>query len=365
MAKKRLPFSMVVDATITKNTNFPAKKSFQTLLILTISDDTTQREKVWEFSSYAEAVEANATAEVKDILEVVFGQEVVPSFVKVAYVDVAELPVNELNRISAIDSNFVFLAVADSVISSDIQKGKDIAAWGGANNKIVGLVDMSVNALDVDASSLTAAIKDMNYGRAFAVYASNDDEKNSMFGLMSYLATRNFDNRGSFYTAKFKTFNAVQATELTTAEYKGLTGFVSGQGVDETVGNLGNVFTYIGDRTIFAEGVTASGELISVEHAMLWLKYTIEYEIMNIFTNNPVVPYSDAGIGQLASAVQLALDLAEEAGILVEGEYSVSAAKALDVPESKRANHISPPIQWSGRLTGAIHYGAIDGQVNY
>lgn len=365
MSINMLPFSLVVDATITKNTNFPAKKSFQTLLILALSIEAEQRAKVWEFSSYKEAVEANATEEVKKALGVVFSQDVVPSAVKVAYVDATATLTDELNRVSAIDSNFVFVGVLDEVISSDIAKGKEVASWCGANNKIVAFVDMNVTALDVNADSLTKAIKDKNYNRAFCVYASSDDEKYSMFGVMAYMATRNFDNKDSFYTTKFKKFNGVQATQLTTAEYKGLTGFVPGQGADKTVGNLGNVFTYVGDRAIFAEGLTASGELISVEHAMLWLKYTIEYEIMNVFTNNDVVPYTNKGIGMLVSAVKLALDLAKEAGILVEDEYSVSAADALAMPESRRANHISPPIKWSGRLSGAIHYASVDGEVRY
>jgi len=365
MSYNYLPFSMVVDVATTKNTNFPAKKSFQTLLILSLSDDATKRAKVWEFASYKEVVEAEATEEIKEALAVVFSQDVVPASVKVAYIDATATLEEELNRISSIDSNFVFLAICDDVVLSDIEKGKAIASWGGANNKIVGMTDMNVNALDVNADSLTKTIKDMNYNRAFTVYASNNDEKYSMFGVMAYMATRNFDNKDSFYTTKFKKFNGVQATQLTTSEYKGLTGFVPGQGADKTVGNLGNVFTYVGDRAIFAEGLTASGELMSVEHAMLWLEYTIAYEVMNVFANNDVVPYTNKGIGMIVSAVKLSLDLAKEAGILVEGEYSVSAADALSVPESRRANHIAPPVQWSGRLSGAIHYASVDGKVNY
>lgn len=360
-----LPFSMVVDANITKNTNFPAKKSFQTLLILAVSANATQREKVFEFSSYKEATDAEATEEITNALSVVFSQAVIPSSVKVAYVDGTADLTAELNRISKIDSNFVFLAVLDEVISSDVAKGKEIAKWGGANRKIVGFVEMNENSLTVLEDSLTKQIGAMSYNRAFSVYADSDDTKYSLLGLMAYLATRDFDKKDSFYTAKFKSFNGVKAVSLTTAQYKGLTGFVTGKGVDKTVGNLGNVFTYIGDRAIFAEGVTASGELISVEHAMLWLEYTIKYEVMNIFTNNDVVPYTNKGIGMIVSAVKLSLDLAKEAGILVDGEYSVSAADALAVPESQRANHIAPPVKWSGRLSGAIHYSSVDGEVNY
>jgi hypothetical protein len=48
MSINYLPFSLVVDATISKFTNFSAKESFQTLLILSASENETQRSKVAE-----------------------------------------------------------------------------------------------------------------------------------------------------------------------------------------------------------------------------------------------------------------------------------------------------------------------------
>lgn len=360
-----LPFKMVVDATITKNTNFPGKKSFQTLLILATSLDETKRSKVMEYSSFLEAVNDGVTESVKDMLLVVFAQQVRPSFVKVAYVGIdVDIDV-ELSRISNIDNSFVFLAVADEVVLSDIEKGKKVAEWAGANNKIVSLIDSNVNALSANQTSLTRALKENNYSRAFAVYGKNDDEMLSMIGIMSFMATRNFDNPDTYYTAKFKNFTGVKAVSLTTTEYKGLTGFVPGQGLDKTVGNLGNVYAYVGDRAIFTEGNTASGELISTEHALLWLEYTIKYEIMNVFEKNDVVPYTNKGVAMIASALIKALDLAVKAGIIPKDEYKINTTDVLDVPESRRANHVAPPVTWSALLSGAIHYTAIDGEVSY
>jgi len=358
-----LPFDLVVDASISKFTNFSAKESFQTLLILSKSEVETQRVKVAEYSSYDEAVKDGATDSVKSILAVVFGQNERPRSVKVAYLDGSAEVKDELDRISHIDSGWVFLGVDDAVTDSDIALTDDIAAWAGASKKIVGFIDKNPNALDKNETSLTQNLRDKNYGRAFSLYAPTVDKANAIFGMFAYMASRNFDEPNSFYTAKFKNFSGVEATSLTSEQYKQLTGFVRNQGLDKSVGNLGNVYTYVGNKAILAEGNTASGELVSVEHGLLWLEFTIQYEIMNIFTNNPVVPYTNKGVGMILSALQLSLDLAVKAGLLAD--YEISTEDVLKVPESKRANKIAPPITWNGRLTGAIHYTGISGAVKY
>lgn len=103
----------------------------------------------------------------------------------------------------------------------------------------------------------------------------------------------------------------------------------------------------------------------------MWLEYTIKYEVMNVFANNDVVPYTNKGVGMLIGALELALKLAVTAGIIADdfsGEqkpYQINATDVLDVPESRRANHIAPPISWTARLAGAIHYTSIDGTLHY
>ena len=363
MSVNYLPFDLVVDANITKFTNFSAKESFQTLLILSASETMEQKEKVGEYSSYDEAVKDEATDSVKSILATVFAQEARPNSVKVAYID-ASLPVkDELDRISTIDSNWVFLGVDDLVSNSDITVATNIADWAGASKKIVGLIDKNPNALNKNETSLTQSLRDKNYSKAFALYAPSTRKANALFGMFAYMASRNFDEPNSFYTSKFRKFSGIEATSLSFDEYKQLTGFVRGQGLDKSIGNFGNVYTNIGNTSIIMEGNTGSGELISVEHGILWLEFTIQYEVMNIFTNNPVVPYTNKGVGMILSALQLSLDLAVKAGLLAS--YEITTADILSVPESKRANHIAPPISWSGRLSGAIHYTGINGAVKY
>ena len=365
MSVNYLPFSLVVDANIAKFTNFSAKKSFQTILVLAVSTEATKLEKVAGYSSYDDAVKDNATESVKAILAVIFGQENIPRAVKVAYVNKDNPIKDELDRITAIDAGWVFLGVADEVTESNIDISDEIAQWAVASKKIVGFIDTSVNALDKNASSLTQNISAKAYSRAFAVFGDTVEKANAMFSMLGYMATRNFDNEKSFYTAKFKSFSGVEPTSLSYAQYKQLTGFVEGQGLDKSVGNLGNVYTYLGDSAIFAEGNTGSGELLSVEHGMLWLEYTIQYEILNVFKNNDVVPYTDEGLGLILGAVIKSLNLGVKSGLLVENEYNISSEEILNVPESKRANHIAPLIKWNARLSGAIHYSGINGEVRY
>jgi hypothetical protein len=365
MSVNYLPFSLVVDVSIAKNTNFPASKSFQTLLILAVGLTVEIRAKVKEYSSYMEAEQDGATDSVKDILKVVFGQQRRPSSVKVGYIDSTLDIEDEINRLNNIDSNFVFLGLSDETILSDKAKAQSVASWGEANNKFCGFIERNINALDKEKESLTKMLKEMNFNRSFSVFAKTDDEKNNLFGILAFMATRNFSDRNSFYTAKFKSFSGAMATQLTTTEYKNLTGFVQGKGLDKSVGNFGNVFTYLGDRAIFAEGCTASGELISAEHGLLWLDYTLKYEVLNLFTNNDVVPYTDLGVGMLIGVTKMVLDMAVASGLLAEDSVTITADSVLNVPESQRANHIAPLITWDARLAGAIHYTAINGEVKY
>jgi len=348
---------MVVDVNIKVASNYPAKKSFQTLLILAHSDDEQQRGKVNEYSRYKDAVDDGATDTITNILSVVFSQQQRAKFVKVAYIDKGAINLeDELNRISNIDRDFVFLAVTDEIIESDIERGNTIALWGNGNKKITGLLDKSLNSLDINQDSLSRKLMLMNYNRSFSMFARNEAQQNSLFACMGYMASRNFDNPNSFYTLKFKSFSAVEATELTIAEFKNLTGFVPGQGLDKRVGNLANVYTYTGDRTFLHEGNTASGELLSVEHGLLWLEYTIQYEVMNVFANNDVVPYTNKGLGMIIGAVELALKKGVTAGLIADDfdgakkPYEISVQDVLEVAESRRANHIAPAIRWTARV---------------
>jgi len=164
-----LPFEMVVDVNIKLAANYPAKKSFQTLLILAHSDDETQRGVVNEYSRYQDAVDDGATDTVRDILAVIFSQQERAKFVKVGYIDSALDLESELNRIANIDNNFVFMGVTDEITHGDIDRGDTIAMWGNANRKLTALLDTNPNALDINEDSLTRKLMLKNYNRVFSV----------------------------------------------------------------------------------------------------------------------------------------------------------------------------------------------------
>ena len=85
------------------------------------------------------------------------------------------------------------------------------------------------------------------------------------------------------------------------------------------------------------------------------------------------IPYTDAGAAQLEDAVRgpleqgvrsgaIAIDFDPETEELLPA-YTLETLPVLDVPPAQRALRQGPPITFSARLAGAIHFATVTGTV--
>jgi len=91
--------------------------------------------------------------------------------------------------------------------------------------------------------------------------------------------------------------------------------------------------------------------------------------VLFVFQNNPKIPYTDAGIEIMKSALLNPLISWTKApyNALSDAKEDfpfVSAPKALEVSAIDRVNRLLPDVSFSARYTGAIHKMVVTGTVS-
>ncbi len=124
----------------------------------------------------------------------------------------------------------------------------------------------------------------------------------------------------------------------------------------------------LGSRNVTQTAKTASGEFIDIIVGTEWLKSEIKLSVWDIISAADKVPYTDAGVAIITSAVSGVLQQGVSRGLLDPGDPdneidppAVSAPKVADVPTSDRANRLLPDVFFSARLAGAIHKTTVEG----
>lgn len=123
----------------------------------------------------------------------------------------------------------------------------------------------------------------------------------------------------------------------------------------------------VGD-IVTSDGITASGNFIDILDSQDYIIQNITYKVQKVLTNNPKVPYTNAGIGMLETATLEALKDAYNQGMIADTEngipaYNTSFALRNETTETDRASRIYPYGTFSFTLTGAVHEVIINGTV--
>lgn len=136
-----------------------------------------------------------------------------------------------------------------------------------------------------------------------------------------------------------------------------------------------NFFTNIGNRNVTMGGKVLAGEWADIIRFRDWLKSDMQARLANVFVNNAKVPFTDAGIALLHSAIResltegqnrggIALDQYDDDGNLYPGfETRVPSAASISA-EQKAARRLVGP-SFRARMTGAIHFVEITGSMTY
>lgn len=378
-----LPYSRVVDVSLSRNDAFPSRRGFGTQLIITtetVADevDLTSRTKL--YASIEEVADdwATTTSAYKAALSA-FSQNPRPRQIKIGHVaddgtmTSAELQA-QLDLLYAYDSDWYFLTIASNL--RDVTATVGILVWIQAKNKLA-IVDSN----DVDTenpASTTQSLASANKGTydRTGVFYHTSSALYPAASLAAYMQTRNFDDANSAYTAKFKNLPGITPVNIGSAAVTAVTGFTPGVGQSTTVGHCANTYIDIGSRNFTVEGSTLTPNVFLDEiHATDWIISRTEEESLGILLNNARIRFDDTGMQMLAGAVRTVMQQAVRAGLVANdlnpetGEYEaavqITVPSVFDVPESQRKARIAPAIECRFRYASAVHYTVVRYQMTF
>ncbi len=377
-----LPYSRVVNVTLSRQDAFPSRRGFGTILILqsiakTGKVDATTRTKVYATLEEV-AVDFLTTEDAYKAAAEAFSQNPRPISVKIAYYDAttatnAALFTAQLDLIYAYDSDFYLITVESAL--RDQAKLDGLVSWVQAKNKIA-IIDSNAAGLlsPSDTANIAARFKG-TVDRTAVFYHSNAAEYPAI-ALAAYMSTRNFDDAESAYTAKFKTLAGVAPINVGSAAVTSITGFTPGIGQSKEAGHCANTYIDIGGRNFVVEGSTLTPNVFLDEiHATDWIIARTEEETLGILLNNARVKFDDSGMQQIASAARMVMQQASRAGIIAQdlnpetGDYEaaveITVPSVFSVPASQRKARIAPAISVRFRYAGALHYVTINYQMTF
>lgn len=163
------------------------------------------------------------------------------------------------------------------------------------------------------------------------------------------------------YTAKFKTLASITVDSLT-----------STQSTNARAKKC-NVYEQIGGVNIVREGTMAEGEFIDVIIFVDWLDARITEAVYSLLVKQLKVPYTEAGIAAVKSAINEPLQVGQNRGGISPtafdsddnqiGGYVIVIPALEDIPTADKTNRLLQDVEFTAWLAGAIHAVTINGVV--
>lgn len=378
----RLPYSRVVNVTLSRNDAFPSRRGFGVALFLTSTEkagklDATHLTKVYG-SMEEVAVDWTSSDDFYKAAEAAFSQNPRPIQVKAGYVPVdsafdEDAMKAALDAIYDADGDWYWLCVETALRDDASLDG--LIEWAEAKNKLA-VIDSNDVLHETQGDTTCISARHKGTVERSAVFYHTDSDEHCAFALAASLGTRNFDEANGAYTAKFKRLRGVTPINKGSAAVQAITGFTPQLGQSETAGHMANTYIDIGGRDFVVEGSTLTANVFIDEiHATDWIIARTEEEALAILLNNDRVPFTDAGMEQLASAARTVMRQAFRAGIvaddldpatgLYEPAVTITVPSVFDVPEAQRKARIAPAIAVTFRYAGAVHYTTINYQMTF
>lgn len=385
-----IPYSRVVDVSVTRADNFVARRGFGMPLFLQSMEVAGQLDDTIRTKLYTSIEEIAADFDAGDPAYVAgttaFSQNPRPIAIKIGYYDAAAVAAgadaaakaanltDELDAIRDYDADWYFLTVEEDL--RDVLTVTDAIAIWAEGRTCIAIIDsndvLMKNA--ADTTNIAARLKVTSYERTAIFYHEVAAQYPSM-ALAALLSSFVLDEDESAYTAAFKQLQGITRSNISGAELQAVTGFVPELGQSKTAGHLASAYVDIGGQNHIQFGsVLSPNDFIDEIHFGDWLKARTEEEMFNVLLNNKRVAFDDRGMALLASAVELVMNRAIAAGAvaadiddrtgLVSPAYTMVIPRARSVPASQRNARISPPIRVAFRFAGAVHYGQAAYTVN-
>lgn len=373
----RLPFSRVVNVTMSRNDAFPSRRGFGVAMLLTPTEkagkvDATHRTRAYG-SMEEVAVDWQTSDEFYKAAELAFSQNPRPIQIKAAFVDIdtatdGDALKTELDAIYDADQDWYWIGIDANMRDEAYLDG--LVEWTQAKNKFA-LIDTNDAGHEDQNNATCISARHKGTVDRTATFYHNDVAEYAGFALAASLGTFNFDDANSAYTAKFKRLMSVSPLNIGSAAVQAITGFVPQLGQSKDTGHCANTYIDIGGRNFVVEGSTLTPNVFIDEiHATDWIIARTEEEALGILLNNKRVPFTDAGMEQIASAARTVMQQATRAGLValdlnpLTGDYEpaveITVPSVFDVPESQRKARIAPAISVRFRYAGAVHFSVIN-----
>lgn len=377
----KLPYSRVVNVTLSRNDNFPTRRGFGTQLILTHTSvagqvDATKRTKL--YASLAEvAADYPSNTTVYAAALSAFSQNPRPVRLKVGFVavpagadDAAKKAnfIEELETLAGYDNGWYMVTIDKNMRDQAWLDG--LVEWVEAQPKIA-MIDSNDDGHEDPADTTNISARHKGTVERTAVFYHTDPDEYQAASYAAYMSTRVFDDADSAYTMKFKKAPGVSPVNLGSATVTAITGFVEGIGISLTAGHCANTTVDIGEEFLLVEGGTLTPDVFIDEiHATDWIIARTEEAVLAMKLNNARIPFTDQGMQQLASNPRNVMALGVRAGIVAsdqnpttgeyEPAYTVTVPSIFDVPESQRKSRIAPAMPVRFRYSSAVHYTTIN-----
>jgi hypothetical protein len=219
------------------------------------------------------------------------------------------------------------------------------------------------DALAGTAGNVFSFMKSVLYNRVFGLYSTTQSGgfPNNIYAGAAAMGVAMGLNTGlnsSFFTEFGKTLVGISTEPLSETQVNVMAGS-AGNGF----GNNGNVYLNYGNvYSLLTQGVVGSAQFFDEILNIDMLTAAIQFNVMNVLTQNPAVPLTDAGVHLLVHAVEQACDAARLRGFIAAGTwngvqildlvpgdslpagYRVQAPAVKTMSAADRAARKSPPI---------------------
>jgi len=253
----------------------------------------------------------------------------------------------DLAAIYAADSAWYGLDVVDAHSEAQIA---DIALWATAN-KVLYIAPNFFSGVAKSGTTTDVAsdMKALAYRNVSVWYTPNGCDLGFAAGLLGKCLP--FDPGSETWV--FKEITGVEADELTTTQ------------ASAVFAKYANTYQPLGGRNLTRkDGLVASGEKIDVIRFVDWLEARVMEAVFDVIAAEPKLPFTDAGLAQIAGAIKSVLLEAERVGGLDKNTGYVSVPKVSAISAADKSARDATGITFGGVLAGAVHHATLRGQVS-
>ena len=242
-------------------------------------------------------------------------------------------------------------------------------AFGSSTPKLCGVAsddeDISDKKANDDMTSIAFQLKNTGNFRTFGIYHPDaDGSESDPYPDAAYFGARlTIDLDVETATWCYANCPGLPAVDITSNELSNIVGDMS-NGSD---GKDFNVYVSMAGRNVMLNGKTCGGEWIDVIIGRDWLQARMTENIALALLNRKVIPYTNAGIAIVSSAMNATLLRAQGTGFLANDltlgplGYYTEIPDVNDVEDADKAARVLKGVKFIATVSGAIHVVQIIG----